>query len=214
MSNSPVVGIIDTGTSNIKSVIYACQTSNMDIKIIDSKFNIDNYQGLIVPGIGSFNVVMNNLKSKKLDINILEYLNKSKPAFFICVGMQILFSKSFEFGEHKGLEVFKGKVKKIISSEKKNSQKRNIPMIGWNKLIKKNNSKIFTNLSSDEFFYFTHSFYADPEEKKIISTTTNYSGFEYCSSISNKNIFATQFHPEKSGESGIKIYKNFLNLIK
>ena len=214
MNKKPVIGVIDTKTSNIKSVYYALSLFNKNIKFISSKKDFKKIDAMVVPGIGNFKYVMEKLKESSLDKYILENLSNNIPSLFICVGMQILFSKSYEFGEHKGLEVFKGKVKKIISSEKKNSQKRNIPMIGWNKLIKKNNSKIFTNLSFDEFFYFTHSFYVDPEDKKIISTTTNYSGFEYCSSISNKNIFATQFHPEKSGESGIKIYKNFLNLIK
>ena len=209
MSKTPVVGIIDTGTSNIKSVIYACQSSNMDIKIIDSKFNIDNYQGLIVPGIGSFNVVMNNLKSKKLDINILEYLNKSKPAFFICVGMQILFSTSEEFGESNGLNVFNGKVKKIPEGKENNN--RRVPLIGWNSINILNKTNIFNDIEDKSNFYFTHSYYADPENKNIISSTANYDGFRYCSSITKDNIFATQFHPEKSSITGLKMYNNFRN---
>lgn len=210
MSNNPIIGIIDTGTSNIKSVIYACQVSNMNIEIIDSKFNVNNYDGLIVPGIGSFNVVMNNLISKNLDKNILDYLNKSKPAFFICVGMQILFSTSEEFGESKGLNYFKGKVKKI--PEANDIKKRRIPLIGWNSIniVKKTN--IYNDIDSKSNFYFTHSYYVDPDNKELISSFSNYENFKYCSSISKDNVFATQFHPEKSAETGLKMYNNFRNV--
>ena len=210
MINSPTIGIIDTGTSNIKSVIYACKINDMNIKIIDCKFNGDNFDGLIVPGIGSFNVVMNNLKSTNLDNYILEYLHKSKPAFFICVGMQILFTTSEEFGNSVGLNFFNGNVKKIPEGNKNN--KRKVPIIGWNSINVVKNNKFFEDINYESNFYFTHSYYVDPENKDLITTTSNYFGFEYCSSICKDNIFATQFHPEKSSKTGLKMYKNFRNV--
>ncbi len=213
MKNNPLIGIIDTNTSNIKSVYYALSLHNENIKFISSNKDFKEIDAMIVPGIGNFSYVMKKLKENNLDEYILNNLAKNIPSLFICVGMQILFSKSFEFGEHKGLNILKGEVKKIISSNKNDSIKRKIPMIGWNKLIKKNNSEILNDLSPDDFFYFTHSFYVKPEDKKIISSMSSYLDFEYCSSLSKKNIFATQFHPEKSGGPGLKIYKNFVNLI-
>ena len=156
---------------------------------------------------------MEKLQKEKLDIFILEQIEKKIPSLFICVGMQILFSESCEFGKHKGLNILKGKVKKI-SKKIDDSKERKVPFIGWNKLIKKNNCKVLRDIQDEDFFYFTHSFYVEPEDEKIISTKTNYFDFIYCSSISKDNIFATQFHPEKSGQSGLKIYKNFKNLIE
>ena len=205
----PTIALIDTGTSNIKSVYYALSECNGNVTNIskpsEAKKKID---AMVVPGIGSFNFVMNKLKKEKLDELIIEKINQKVPSLFICVGMQILFSKSYEFGSHKGLEIFQGEVKKIS-----NKEKRKVPFIGWNKLNQNKKCKILNGITDNEFFYFTHSYFVDPENKNIISTTTNYNDFTYCSSISHKNIFATQFHPEKSGNSGLKIYKNFLEMV-
>ena len=213
MKKKPSIALIDTGTSNIKSVYYALIESNAEVlqvkKISDINKKID---AIIVPGIGSFNYVMNKLKNENLDKFISEKIHYKTPSLFICVGMQILFAKSYEFGVHKGLGFFKGDVKKI--GEKKNlNEKRKIPFIGWNKLMINKKCQILEGISENDFFYFTHSFYVDPIDKDIISTTTNYDNFTYCSSVSYENIFATQFHPEKSGVSGLKIYKNFIKLI-
>lgn len=204
------VGLIDTGTSNIKSVYYALKLFDIEIINIeaDSKKEIDY---MVVPGIGSFKTVMEKLKQKKLDHFIKKNVAAKVPSLFICVGMQILFSKSFEFGETNGLDILRGNVIKIPNEY--NKKKLNIPLIGWNKLNYKKNCKVFQNSIENNFFYFTHSYYVKPEDEKIISTTTNYFGFEYCSTISYDKIFASQFHPEKSGEEGLKIYKNFLNQI-
>ena len=205
MKRKPLIGLIDTGTSNIKSVNYALSKYNVDVKYIkeNTKMHMD---AMVVPGIGSFDYVMKKLKKEKLDKLIIEKVQKI-PSLFICVGMQILFTESSEFGKHSGLNLFNGKVKKI------DEKKRKVPFIGWNKVNIKKNCKIFQNIKKDEFFYFTHSYYVIPDDKKIISSEANYLDFNYCSSISKNNIFATQFHPEKSGKEGLKIYKNFINLI-
>tara|TARA_B100000242_G_scaffold279560_1_gene238144 strand:- start:240 stop:878 length:639 start_codon:yes stop_codon:yes gene_type:complete len=209
----PLIGLVDTGTSNIKSVNYAlkeCGADVLQISNIDQNCNVD---GIVVPGIGNFKFVMDKLKKEKLDKLILEKTNLNLPSLFICVGMQILFSESSEFGVSKGLGVFKGKVKKIANEIKGSKQKRNVPFIGWNKVIKMKNCKIFEKIPTNNFFYFTHSYYADPTDQSIISTKVNYFDLNYCSSVSKNNIFATQFHPEKSAKNGLKIYENFLNLL-
>ncbi|OUU53273.1 MAG: imidazole glycerol phosphate synthase subunit HisH [Pelagibacteraceae bacterium TMED65] len=212
MINIPTIGIIDTGTSNIQSVTYAlkeCNSNVIHLSNFDDNLKID---ALVVPGIGSFGEVMEQLRKRKLDKLILNFVQKETPILFICVGMQILFSESSEFGNHTGLNIFKGKVKKIKHDYQ--GKKRKIPFIGWNKIIKKKNCKIFKDIKDHEFFYFTHSFYVEPADDLIISSNVDYLDFKYCSSVSDKNIFATQFHPEKSGSEGIKIYKNFINLIE
>lgn len=213
MKKKPLIGIIDTQTSNIKSVYYALNQYNIDIEYISSKDYKKPMDAMIVPGIGNFSFVMGKLKDNKFDKLIETNISKNIPSLFICVGMQILFTKSYEFGEHNGLNIFSGEIKKIPHENKDKLKIRNIPMIGWNKVKKHNESEIFKNIENNSFFYFTHSFYADPKNKNIISSTSNYLGFEYCSSVSKDKIFATQFHPEKSGETGLKIYNNFINSI-
>mgnify|MGYP003706905315 FL=1 len=168
---------------------------------------------MIVPGIGNFSFVMEKLKQNSLDKLILEKVDKNIPSLFICVGMQILFTKSFEFGEHEGLNIFNGTVKKIPEKDEKKRKIRRVPNIGWNKIDIVKDDTIFKNIEQNSFFYFTHSYYVVPSENNIISSTSDYLDFKYCSSVSEKNIYATQFHPEKSGKVGLEIYKNFLDLV-
>ena len=210
----PIVGLIDTGTSNIKSVFYALKECGANVEhITNYELSNKNLDALVIPGIGSFKFVMEKLRKEKLDKLILESIDAKKPALFICVGMQILFSESYEFGVNTGLDVFNGKVVKLDENISNSESKRKIPFIGWNKIIKKNNCSILKNISTDDFFYFTHSYCAKPSDKTIISSEVDYFDFKYCSSISYGNIFATQFHPEKSSKKGIQLYKNFLEII-
>ena len=202
------IGLVDTGTSNIKSVFYALKLFDTEIVNIEAD-TTDKIDYMVVPGIGSFKTVMEKLKEKKLDNFIKRNIESKVPSLFICVGMQILFSKSFEFGETSGLNIFKGNVIKIPNEF--NKKKLNVPLIGWNRLNYKKNCSVFDQNHNSNFFYFTHSYYVKPEDTKIVSTSTNYFDFEYCSTISYNKIFAAQFHPEKSGEAGLEIYKNFLN---
>ena len=156
---------------------------------------------------------MDKLKKEKLDRLILESIEKKKPSLFICVGLQILFSESYEFGLNKGLNVFAGKVIRLDEKIENSKKKRKIPFIGWNKIIKKKNCQIFKNIETNDFFYFTHSYCAKPNDQEIISSEVDYFDLKYCSSLSDRNVFATQFHPEKSSKKGIKLYKNFLSLV-
>ena len=207
--NKFLIGIVDTGTSNIMSVIHACNYFSINYKVIKNYENHNNISGIIVPGVGSYKAVMYNLKKNELDNFIKEFVASNKPSLFICIGMQILFEKSEEFGKTSGLGILSGYIKKIPS--KYNKYERNVPMIGWNNLDIKKVSEIFLNINAKTNFYFTHSYYADVYDSNIIHSTVNYNQFLYCSSIEFKNIFATQFHPEKSGIEGMKVYKNFYN---
>ena len=207
MNKKPIIGLIDTGTSNIRSVSYALNECNSEVIHISKNLNT-NIDALVVPGIGSFEYVMQKIKKEKLDKLILEKVEKI-PSLFICVGMQILFTESYEFGHHKGLNLFNGKVKKIDENLNTPSGKRKVPFIGWNRISKKKECQIFQNVQNDEFFYFTHSYYVQPSDQDIISSEANYLDFKYCSSISKKNIYATQFHPEKKWKRGIKTLSKF-----
>ena len=172
MKKKPIVGIIDTKTSNIKSVYYATSLQNVEVKYITSFKDTQRIDAMIVPGIGNFSFVMDQLKKNDLDKYICEKIYRDIPSLFICVGMQILFTKSFEFGEHDGLNIFEGEVKKIDMNDKNGDKIRNVPMIGWNNLEIKKNSQIFSQIKGESFFYFTHSFYCDPKDKQIISSTS------------------------------------------
>lgn len=210
MKAKPKIAIIDTGTSNLRSVKYALEEFNVNVYQVSSFRDFSkNTDAVITPGIGSFPTVMKKIKENNLDKIILDQMSKNIPEMFICVGMQILFSKSYELGITNGLNIFNGEVKKIFTKPKKS-----IPVIGWNKIKNKNNCPILKD-NFDNRFYFTHSFFVDisKNEKSIISSTASYGNLEYCASVSYKNTFAFQFHPEKSGKAGLKIYKNFLNLI-
>ena len=134
----------------------------------------------------------------------------------ICLGYQLLFSESEEFGSYKGLQIFYGVVKKFLIQDL-NTRKVKIPQIGWNQIYKYDNNRWegspLEGIQESEFMYFVHSFYVEPEDDKIKLTKTFYEGFEYCSSINFENIFASQYHPEKSAQEGIKIYKNWAESI-
>ncbi len=210
MNKKIIVGIIDTGTSNIKSVRYALEKVNVEVVEIKEFDNV-KIDAMVVPGVGSFKNVMERLKKKKLDKLILQKVSNKLPSFFICIGMQILFSKSNEFGETKGLNIIKGTVNKFL--KKDNNNKIKIPFIGWNKIRFKKFCPIFKSIKNNTFCYFTHSYYVKPAEEKVISSYSYNYDFEYPASISFKNIMATQFHPEKSGAQGIKMYENFIKTI-
>ncbi len=213
MKKKPIIGIVDTKTSNIKSVFYALSLQNVEINYILNGESSVSVDAMVVPGIGNFGYVMDKLRENNLDKYIIKTISKKIPCLFICVGMQILFTKSYELGEHNGLNIFEGEVNKIEETDSSGRKVRNVPAIGWNKIEYKNKCKSFKDVADNSFFYFTHSYFVKPKDKKIVSSTSNYCDFNYCSSISKDKIVATQFHPEKSGESGLKIYKNFIKNI-
>jgi len=209
--NRKKIGIIDTSVSNIQSVIYALKKFDVDIIIIDNStsknFSID---GIVVPGIGSFPEVQKKIKNYQLDKFIINNIFKI-PSLFICIGMLLLFEKSEEFESIKGLGILKGNVKKIPNDY--SHILRSVPHNGWNAVCYNSRSKIYHDIKDRSNFYFTHSYYIDPSDKNIISGTTNYKQFSFCSSIEYKNIYGCQFHPEKSSKDGLKIYQNWINLI-
>jgi imidazole glycerol-phosphate synthase subunit HisH len=191
------ISIVDYGLGNLQSISNALSKVGFKYKITSDKEILNDSDGIILPGVGSFDVAMKNIKKKNLDTTIVSLIDDNKPCLATCLGMQLLFEKSSEFGNFKGLGLLKGEVKKLPKIN-----------IGWNKLetdIKEN--KI---LFDDKFFYFVHLFY--------VSENTNYAhshsyidNFKFCSSILYKKTLATQFHLEKSGKSGLNIIEGFFN---
>ncbi|MGE6220114.1 imidazole glycerol phosphate synthase subunit HisH [Nubsella zeaxanthinifaciens] len=205
--------IIDYGLGNLYSIAQACAHVGSTPVITSNREEIINSDSVILPGVGAFKVAMDHLNEMNLTNTIVEFANTGKPLMGVCLGMQLLFEQSQEFGEHAGLGIIPGAVKRF--PQECNQNKLKIPHIGWNKLFKGNIEWEKTPLSEvaeTDFMYFVHSYYAEPAELSSVLTYTYYQDFKYCSSVQKNNIFGFQFHPEKSGEAGLTIYKNFLSI--
>ena len=191
---------------NLKSIYKCIKHLNADAIITDDIKEIMNADGVILPGVGAFGDAMKNLKEKNLIPVLNQIVKDKKPLFGICLGQQLIFSRSYEMGEHKGLNLVKGEVIPFdISKVEK------IPQIGWNSVeFLKSNNFLIQGIPNNSYFYFVHSFYTNPEDKDVIVGITKYGAIEYCSIINKDNIIATQFHPEKSSKHGIQIYGNFI----
>lgn len=206
------VAIIDYQLSNLFSVKHAFNYLKINSEITSDKSIIKNCDAAILPGVGAFGDAMENLKQLGLIQIIKDFISSGKPFMGVCLGLQLLFSESEEFGKHSGLDIIKGKVKKFSGKGIK------VPQIGWNQIVKADNNlwpnSPLQNIRNGEFMYFVHSYYIEPQNKSVVLSETTYEDIIYCSSLLSDNIFATQFHPEKSGSEGIKIYHDWLKLKK
>jgi glutamine amidotransferase len=209
------VVIIDYNAGNLFSVEHACLQVGLNTVVSSDKKVIEAAKAIILPGVGAFSDAMNNLKKLDLISPLKDKVNSGTPLLGVCLGLQLLFTESEEFGNHKGLDLVEGSILKFPNEINGNSIK--VPQIGWNKIYFKDRSNwdksLLQEIPEGEFMYFVHSYYANPSNKDEIATLTEYEGIEYCSSILKNNIFATQFHPEKSAKWGIEIYKNWANSI-
>lgn len=217
-NSKPYVAIVDHGMGNLFSVQQACNFVGLNAVITSDRNCILNASGLILPGVGAFPVAMTNLSNLGLIPVIKEFIETGKPFWGICLGMQLLFSESEEFGVTGGLNIIDGSVLKFSQNLSSRKEKIKVPFIGWNKIKSHTTVESTTNpldnINDEEYMYFVHSYFVVPENENIIASTTDYSGINYCSSILKNNIFATQFHPEKSAHEGLKIYANWAKLIK
>lgn len=203
-----IFSIIDYKLNNLNSVVAACHKVNIRTNIISCPEKILKSDAIIIPGIGSFGQAMKILKDIRLFEAIKNFKKSGKPIFGICLGMQLFFQKSYENGIHDGFGFIEGEVKKF------DSKNGIVPNIGWNKIKVKNSKSLFYKRFNNKFFYFIHSYYCLPKNKKIISSTNNLGSFKYCSSLKFENIEAFQFHPEKSGKSGLLVYESLKNSVK
>ena len=218
MKNVKKVIIIDYQLSNLFSVKHACNFIGLNSIISSAPEDLLEADAAILPGVGAFGEAMRNLNKLELILPIKKFIESGRPFMGICLGFQLLFSQSEEFGKHKGLGLIEGVVTRF-PNKNNNNEIIKVPQIGWNKIyLPKTNTRWkggpLDKIKNNEYMYFIHSYFAKPINNKFIFSSTNYGGIEYCSSISYNNIFATQFHPEKSGKEGIRIYKNWSKLIK
>lgn len=201
-----MIAIIDYGAGNIQSVYKALKFIDCECKITSDKNEILYADGAVLPGQGEFGDCMKSITESGIKDTVIEFINSGKPFLGICVGLQLLFEKSEESPDTEGLGVFKGTIKRIP-----NGEGLKIPHMGWNSIEIKNGGGLLKGVNSGEYFYFVHSYYLDADDKDIVSSQTEY-GVKIDASVSKDNVLATQFHPEKSGEAGLKLLRNFSQL--
>lgn len=204
-----MIAIIDYGAGNIQSVYKALKFIGADCKVTSDKDEILNADGAILPGVGSFGDAMDTMTKRGIKDTIIEYTKSGKPFLGICLGLQLLFPESEETPGVKGLDIFKGTITKIPNQ----NRTLKIPHMGWNNISIKQKNGIFKDIKGEPYVYFVHSFYLKAQDKDIVAATTQY-GVEIDAAVQKGNIIATQFHPEKSGEVGLKMLKNFVEMVK
>ncbi len=206
--------IIDYSLGNLFSVNQALVNCGANVILTDKPEDLLSADAIVLPGVGAFNEAMNNLRKSKLDEAILDCIKQGKPFLGICLGMQLLFNNSEEFGSTDGLGIIEGTIKKFKSSSNK---KVLVPQVGWNTISLPKNldweKTVLKGINENTYMYFVHSFYALPKNADNVLCETTYADIKYCSAVIKENVTATQFHPEKSGAEGLKIYTNWLNTI-
>lgn len=203
-----MISIVDYGMGNLRSVSKAFETQGFAVSITSSPEDINKANGLVLPGVGAFGECMANLNRLGLVEPIKDYINSGRPFLGICLGFQILFEESEESPGVKGLGLFKGRVVRFPDFGEKRIK---VPQMGWNTINFDSSSHVLNNIPEGTWFYFVHSYYVDPEKNGLSIITSNY-GIEFTAAVEKENIFACQFHPEKSGRYGLDLVKNFAKL--
>ncbi|HOJ78244.1 MAG TPA: imidazole glycerol phosphate synthase subunit HisH [Bacillota bacterium] len=205
-----MIAIIDYGVGNLRSVAKAFEYIGHQAVVTSDPNEVLEADKVVLPGVGAFGKSIESLTKAGMVPVVKEVVTSGRPLLGICLGLQMLFTESTElFGDAtaaiKGLDILPGRVLRFPESHLK------VPQIGWNSITKKNDSPLLHGVAQGSFVYFVHSYYVVPENQEVIACTTNY-GLDYCSGISYGNLFAFQFHPEKSSQVGLKILDNFAKL--
>lgn len=206
-----MIAIIDYGVGNLHSVQKGFEKVGASAIITSNPADLQNADRIVLPGVGAFRDCMHNLEQAGFVEPVLSIIAEGRPFLGICVGMQLLFTDSTEFGLYKGLNVIAGHVIKFSENMREADEKLKVPQMGWNQLTFKRRLPLFKGIAENSNVYFVHSYYAKPDDEDVIATTSDY-GVEFCSSICKENIMATQFHPEKSQTIGLQILKNFTEI--
>lgn len=212
MSSISRVAIIDYGMGNLFSINQACETLGFHSVITQSSETIKEADALILPGVGAFGHAMEALTHLKLTDTIKQFANSERPVIGICLGAQLMFSRSQEFGTHKGLDLIPGEV--VAFRNVLTDRTIKVPHIGWSRVglsaeVCDQDKDIF-DILDQKHMYFVHSFYLQPENENNVLTYSEYAGFKFCSAFHHKNIYGFQFHPEKSGADGLNVLNKFL----
>ena len=199
-----VIAIVDYGAGNLRSVFNAITRVGYQPKITSDPGEVLNAEAVILPGVGAAADTMTNLERLGLSGAICQFITENRPFLGICIGLQVLFTGTEEGGGHQCLGVIPGRVKRLPPGLK-------IPHMGWNQIRQRLPHPVFDRIPDEANFYFVHSYYVEPEDKSLVAAETDY-GIPLCSVLARRNLVATQFHPEKSGEVGLRFYDNFLKM--
>ncbi|HEX5773060.1 MAG TPA: imidazole glycerol phosphate synthase subunit HisH [Geomobilimonas sp.] len=202
------IAIIDYGMGNLRSVQKGFEKVGFEAIVTADPKVVLEAEKIVLPGVGAFRDCMRNLEQGGFVEPILKVIRDGRPFLGICVGMQLLMTDSVEFGLYQGLNVIPGHVLRFPEGMEENGEELKVPHMGWNQLTIRRRSPIFTGIEEGTNVYFVHSYYEKPDDESVVAATSMY-GFEFCASIWKDNIVATQFHPEKSQETGLRMLKNF-----
>jgi glutamine amidotransferase len=203
-----MIAIIDYGMGNLRSVQKGFEKVGFDAVVTSDPKVVLSAEKVVLPGVGAFRDCMRNLEEGGFVEPILKVIQDGRPFLGICVGMQLLMTDSVEFGLSQGLNVIPGHVLRFPDGMVENGEKLKVPHMGWNQLALKKPAPVFTGIEDGTNVYFVHSYYEKPDDASVVAATSVY-GIEFCAAIWKDNIVATQFHPEKSQDVGLKIIKNF-----
>lgn len=215
---TPLVAIVDYALGNLFSIKQACAFVGLNSIITNSKKDILGADAVILPGVGAYGDAMLTLHRLDL-VNVLYDIAESAKALVgICLGLQLLMTESQEFGRHKGLGIIEGPVVRFDAPKEKERILK-VPQIGWNRIFQPANSlrwhgTLLDRIEEGEYMYFVHSYTVQPQDSNVILSTSHYGHIEFCSSIQHQNVFACQFHPERSGLEGLKVYHNLAALLR
>ncbi len=211
-----MIAVVDYGMGNLRSVHKALERAGLQSKVTDRPGDIDDARGVVLPGVGAFADCMKSLDELGLIGPLTRSIEKGKPFLGICLGLQVLFTESEEFGPCQGLDLLSGKVVRfpegMLDPEDGAGPPLKVPHMGWNQVEKKIEEHPLKKVPDSSFFYFVHSFYVLPEDESIIATSTTY-GLEFASSVKKENVYACQFHPEKSQRAGIELLAGFREML-
>jgi glutamine amidotransferase len=205
-----MIAIVDYGMGNLRSVWKAFRYLGADARLTDDPRLVAEADGVVVPGVGAFRDCMANLDERDLIQPIRETIDRGKPYLGICLGLQLLFTESTEFGCSPGLDILPGSVDRF-SFGGEAGRRLKVPHMGWNDLQIRKPAPHLAGILNGSYFYFVHSYYVQPRDPEVIASVTDYGG-EFTSSVWKETVFACQFHPEKSQALGLRVIENFLNL--
>jgi glutamine amidotransferase len=205
------VTIIDYGMGNLRSVQKGFERVGFNALVTADPREAGQAERLVLPGVGAFRDCMDNLRQGGFIDPILRHVESGRPFLGICLGLQLLFTESEEFGRHQGLDIIPGKVVRFPAGLRQGDEALKVPHMGWNQIEIRRPAPVFKGVEEGVSVYFVHSYYVVPEDESMVATVTDY-GIPFCSAVWRDNVVATQFHPEKSQQVGLQMLKNFAKL--
>ena len=203
-----MIGLIDYNMGNLRSVVNAFEKLGVPVEIVKKAGELEKFDKIILPGVGAFKDAMESLNKEGMSNAVRAFAASKKPLLGICLGMQLLFENSVEFGKSEGLGLIEGEIVKFDTSRFQNRLK--VPHMGWNELVIQKESPLFKGMPNSFYLYFVHSFHAQCDDQYVIGKTMY--GYEFPSAVQKENVFGFQPHPEKSHDNGLAILKNFVEL--